>query len=301
MSEVSPLRKPQIIFDDLTSNMRFLNNGSTERRSFNIAGKVALITGGVSGLGLSFAKDLLKHQLRGLALADINYNLGQSICHELNEEYGEGKVIFINMDVVDMNQFKDAFEETVAVFGNVDILINNAGILDDRLWTKEIAINITGTINGIILGLETYLQKHRTGSEAVIANICSISGIGGKMAFPCPLYTCSKFAVHGLTITFGCPEHFQRTGVRVVAVCPGVTETPLVHNFVNRTLGDPYEKLCKVYFESHSLQRAESCARAMTKVIQSAPPGTLWVSEGDEEPYQYILPDRFKIPKVYME
>ncbi|KAF7279038.1 hypothetical protein GWI33_007678 [Rhynchophorus ferrugineus] len=291
----------------LSGNLKINNMESDKQklkyRNFNIEGKVALVTGGASGLGHSFVKNLLEQGIRGITIVDINSSLGETVCAELKKKHGNEKVIFFKADVVDKEQFEGAFKETLATFGAIDILINNAGILNEQQWLKEISINITGTINGILLGLEHYIQKYKSGPEGVIVNVCSVSAVGGPIPFPVPIYTCSKFAVHGLTITFGCIEHYQRTGVRIVAICPGITDTPIIdfNNFGGIFLGKPYSDLTEFYIKTHTIQKPESCASALIQIIKKAPTGTLWISEGDQKPYQYEIPDRFSIPKVYLE
>lgn len=68
-----------------------------------------------------------------------------------------------------------------------------------------------GTINGILLGFEKYLQTHRSGNQAVILNVSSVAGV---KAMGCiPVYSSTKFAVHGLTVAWGTQPHYDRTMV----------------------------------------------------------------------------------------
>lgn len=63
----------------------------------------------------------------------------------------------------------------------------------------------------------------------MVINVCSVSGVGHSAGKP--VYTATKFAVHGLTLSWGQPSHYKRTGVKVVGICPGLTITPLLDNF----------------------------------------------------------------------
>nr|CAI5827588.1 unnamed protein product [Callosobruchus analis] len=112
---------------------------------YEIRGKVAVITGGASGIGLEYAKELLRNQAKGVALADLNPELGTKALQEIEREFGPNKAIFIQTDVTDYNQFEDAFKKTAEKYKNIDILINNAGILNDSIWQKEIAVNVVST------------------------------------------------------------------------------------------------------------------------------------------------------------
>ncbi|XP_074025936.1 15-hydroxyprostaglandin dehydrogenase [NAD(+)] isoform X2 [Leptinotarsa decemlineata] len=113
---------------------------------FEIKGKVALITGGASGLGLSHAKELLRNGLKGVTLADVNENFGKTALDEIEKEFGKERAIFVKTDVTVREDFENAFEKTVEHFKNVDILVNNAGIFNDAIWEKEIAINLLEAI-----------------------------------------------------------------------------------------------------------------------------------------------------------
>ncbi|XP_074025938.1 15-hydroxyprostaglandin dehydrogenase [NAD(+)]-like isoform X2 [Leptinotarsa decemlineata] len=193
---------------------------------FKIEGKVALITGGASGLGLSHARELLRNGLKGVTLADIDVKNGEQAQKEISAEFGNNKVIFVETDVSHKDQFEDAFEKTVEYFGNLDILINNAGIFNDSIWEREVSINLNGTIHGTFLGMEKYLKNYKQGEEAVIVNTSSIAGLRGNNAFP--VYAGTKFAIMGTTSSWGNSYHYERTRVRVVSICPGVTATSIL-------------------------------------------------------------------------
>lgn len=91
------------------------------------------------------------------------------------------------------------------------------------------------------MGLENYIPKHRSGSEGVIVNISSIAGI--KEFSIIPIYTGTKFAVMGMSKAFGNEDHYNRTRVKVLALCPGVTDTPLITEINGKNLGPAYQKL----------------------------------------------------------
>jgi 15-hydroxyprostaglandin dehydrogenase (NAD) len=96
-------------------------------------------------------------------------------------------------------------------------------------------------VHGTLLALENYIPKHKTGSEGVIVNISSIAGI---KEFPTiPIYAGTKFAVMGMTKSFGDEAHYNRTKVKVLAMCPGVTDTPLISEMGGRNLGPAYQQL----------------------------------------------------------
>ncbi|RZC34057.1 adh short domain containing protein, partial [Asbolus verrucosus] len=183
-----------------------------------------------------------------------------------------------------------AFKKTIEIFKNLDIVINNAGILNDAIWEKEIAININGVVHGILLGLENYIPKYKTGSEGVIVNISSIAGIQDFAIIP--IYTGTKFAVMGMSKAFGDEEHYNRTKVKVLALCPGVTETPLITEMSGRNLGPPYQAMLEASIDALPSQNPESVALAMVEIIKNGKTGTVWVAEGGQNPYEFKMPPR---------
>jgi len=269
--------------------------------TFEIENKVALITGGASGLGFQYALGLLERGAKGVTLADINAEIGNQALTEIESKYGKNKAIFVKTDVSNYDDYEDAFKKTVEKFQNVDILLNNAGIMNDAIWEKEIAININGTIYGILLGLDNYLPKHKSGPEALIVNVSSVAGVDAFGSLP--IYVGTKFAVHGMTLSWGLPVHYERTKVRVVGVCPGVTMTPLITESENRNLGRAYEnsRIAELKSSKCLRQEPEQIVPGVMKVIEKAPSGTMWILEGGEPPYQYQMLDRFEIPKVHLE
>ncbi|XP_063920664.1 15-hydroxyprostaglandin dehydrogenase [NAD(+)]-like [Zophobas morio] len=258
--------------------------------TFSIEGKIALITGGASGIGLRYAKALLRNGLRGVTLADANTDFGNQALKEIEKEFGANKAVFVHTDVRIKESFEEAFKKTIEVFKNLDILINNAGILNDAVWEKEIAINVNGVIYGVLLGLENYIPKYKTGDEGVIVNISSIAGIIEFSTIP--IYTGTKFAVLGMSKAWGDIEHYNRTKVRVLTMCPGVTDTPLISEMSGRNLGAPYQQILESQITALPSQKPESVASAMVKIIKNAKSGTAWVAEADEDPYEFLLTPR---------
>ncbi|CAH1108278.1 unnamed protein product [Psylliodes chrysocephalus] len=257
---------------------------------FDINGKVALITGGASGVGLEYAKALLRNGLKAVTLADVNGDLGNKALIEISQQFGSKRAIFSKTDVTKIDQLEDSFKKTVETFGNIDIVFNNAGILNDAIWEKQISINVNGVIHGMILALETYLPTYHQGPEAVIVNISSIAGVIGTAHVP--IYSATKHAVIGITRSWGQPAFYKKFNVRVVAVCPGVTDTPLISEMNGRSLGDIYEENGKEFVGELTVQTPEVLAEEVMNIVKYGPNGSVWIVEGGEPAYQYVFPDR---------
>ncbi|XP_023014538.2 15-hydroxyprostaglandin dehydrogenase [NAD(+)] isoform X2 [Leptinotarsa decemlineata] len=257
---------------------------------FNLQGKVALITGGARGLGFQFAKELLKNGVRGITISDCDPVEGSTAAETLNKEFGRGKVIFIKTDVTDKKQFEEAFQKTVEVFNNVDILINNAGIMNDAIWEEEIAVNVNGVVHGMLLGFDKYLKNFKSDDEAVILNMSSVGGIKGYGHVP--VYVATKFAVTGMVKSWSYPTHYERTKVRVIGLCPGATDTTL-QVMEGKYIGPEYEDSIKdIPVEQFVIQPAEFVASEMVKLLMNSKNGTMWVVEGSKPAYEYIIPER---------
>lgn len=92
-----------------------------------------------------------------------------------------------------------------------------------------------------MLGLEHYIPKYKTAEEGLIVNISSIAALEPTPFIP--IYKGTKAAVLGMSTSFGDTLHYEKTKVKVVAVCPGVTDTPLIQNMMNALLGEEYKKV----------------------------------------------------------
>ncbi|XP_074031995.1 15-hydroxyprostaglandin dehydrogenase [NAD(+)] [Leptinotarsa decemlineata] len=261
---------------------------------FTIKGKVAIITGGASGLGKQYAKELLRNGLKAVILADLNQKLAIDALTELENEFGPNRAIFVRTDVTQKESFEDAFKETIKVFGAIDILFNNAGILNDAIWEKQILVNLNGMVHGMLLALEKYLPDYQQGPEAVVVNISSIAGVIGSPHVP--IYCATKHAVLGLTKSWGVSSFYRKFKVRVVAVCPGITRTPLISDMADRSLGTHYEENGKD-LAAFPVQDPETAAKEVVEVVKYAPNGSVWVVEGGEPAYQYIFPEREEMKK----
>ncbi|KAK4876771.1 hypothetical protein RN001_009277 [Aquatica leii] len=253
-----------------------------------LKGKVAVVTGSGSGIGLHYATELLNNDLKGVTIVDINEKNGMKALEELQKKFGNDRVIFVKTDITDIKQFEDAFKKTVEKFGHVDILINNAGVLDDRIWEKQISINVNGTINGILLAIQNYICKHKSGAEGVVVNISSVVGL--DISTVVPIYGATKHAVTSLSRSFGSDVYYDLSKVRVFCVCPGSVETELMQGWLDKSLKPEYTSELKKMNISTKYQSGTHVAQNMVKLIKDAPNGSVWVIEENTAPYKIDFP-----------
>ncbi len=190
---------------------------------FDLTGKVAIVTGGGSGLGREFCEILAEFGARVIC-SDLYQDRAEETCVKLRT-YGPGARA-VRVDVTNYDQVQTLFREVEAAFGKLDILVNNAGIINRRSaidemdikdWHKVLDVNIHGVFYCMKEGLRI-MKKQRGGSVINIASITGICGIGPDVGLLAP-YVTSKSAVIGLTRQ-GAAE-YGSFGVRVNAIAPG--------------------------------------------------------------------------------
>ncbi|KAG8309972.1 hypothetical protein J6590_072740 [Homalodisca vitripennis] len=130
----------------------------------------------------------------------------------------------------------ESFQKTVSAFGGLDIVINNAGIFNDRFWELEVDVNLNGVIRGTLLALR-FLGREKGGRGGAVVTTASTLGLQPCAAVP--IYTATKHALIGFTRSFGDPFHMNLSGVRVMAVCPGATKTDTHSDDIKKGLLSP--------------------------------------------------------------
>jgi 3(or 17)beta-hydroxysteroid dehydrogenase len=198
--------------------------------SEELSDRVALVTGGASGIGAACARSLAAAGAT-VVIGDVQDDLGAKVAHDIGPH-----ALFQMLDVASEASWTAVLDDTIARFGRLDILVNNAGIaggpgdietttVED--WERTHAVNLDGVFLGCKHGIAA---MKRTGpgkpaSKGAIVNISSIAGIIGS-AGPCA-YTASKGAVRLLTKSVA--QHCAEKGydIRCNSVHPGGIDTPI--------------------------------------------------------------------------
>ncbi|XP_003632648.1 secoisolariciresinol dehydrogenase isoform X1 [Vitis vinifera] len=197
-----------------------------------LEGKVALITGGASGIGKCTAETFTQHGAK-VVIADIQDELGHSVIEAL----GQTNASYVHCDVTDESQIKAAVDKTAATHGKLDIMFNNAGIVNNykpRIMDNEkadfervLSINVTG----VFLGMKHAARVMVPAKSGSIISTASVSSNVGAAATHA--YCCSKHAVLGLTRNAAI--ELGQFGIRVNCLSPYALATPLATNFLNLT------------------------------------------------------------------
>jgi 3alpha(or 20beta)-hydroxysteroid dehydrogenase len=194
---------------------------STNTTGSRLAGKIALVSGGARGMGAAFGRAMVAQGAR-VMLADVLDAPGEALAAELGEA-----AAYVHLDVTKRDEWQAAVAATVSAFGGLNVLVNNAGIVNfapigsytPEQWDAVIAVNLTGVFNGIWASVDA-MKKSAPGS---IINISSTAGLQGYSALPG--YNASKFGVRGLTksVALDLAAH----GIRCNSVHPGLVATPM--------------------------------------------------------------------------
>lgn len=239
--------------------------------------KVAIVTGGASGIGLAICHELIRQNVY-VIISDINRLDGMKIEKDLNKvnEYCR----YVYMDVTDFHNTATVIKEIYQEFGRLDYLFNNAGIamygelfdmtMDD--WKEIIAVNLWGVIHGTQVGYAIMKEQ----GFGHIVNTASAAGLG-----PSPVssaYSATKHAVVGLTTSL----HYEAEefGIKVSVLCPTFVDTPIFDRAkainINKILMkeqlkkqkmmDP-QKLAKMTLDSVHKNKVIICPMPMRKTM----------------------------------
>jgi NAD(P)-dependent dehydrogenase (short-subunit alcohol dehydrogenase family) len=190
-----------------------------------LSGRVALITGAASGIGKAIALALAGEGAR-VVVADMNEPAGRAAAMQLAEQ-GSG-ARFVGCDVTDETSVEAAVGSVLGAEGRLDIMVNNAGIITAPApliespaadWDRHFAVNLRGVFFGVKHAARAMLQ-----SGGCIVNIASVAGMGAAPKLG--PYGAAKAAVIQLTQTAAL--ELARHHIRVNAICPGWTDTPLL-------------------------------------------------------------------------
>lgn len=193
--------------------------------------KVVIITGAGSGIGRETAKLFVKEGAKVVA-TDIDEDAGNETVENILKILEEdpdciGDAFFAKLDISNREQTRDVIQKALNRYGKVDILINNAGIIQDALvtkmtednWNKVIDIDLKGAFNMTQAVVDTMIE-HGTGT---IINISSIVGIYGNVGQT--NYAAAKAGLIGMTKTLA--KELGRKGIRVNSIAPGFIITPM--------------------------------------------------------------------------
>lgn len=203
-----------------------------------LANKVAIVTGGGSGIGLESSLLFAREGAR-VVVADLNLEAAERAVKLIQQESPNAQAIAVKTDVGNEEQVKALVDTAVKTYGRLDIMFNNAGIMhpedDNAITTEERVWDLTMQVNvkGVWFGCKHAIQAMRANPAPVGGSIINTASFVGLMGAATPqlAYTASKGAVLAMTRELAMVH--AREGIRCNSICPGPLKTPLLMNFLN--------------------------------------------------------------------
>ncbi len=229
-------------------------------------GKVALVTGAAMGIGRGIAEAFLEEGA-SVASVDIDGAAARTTASEIAAD--AAKHLVVEGDVSSIDDVKRIVDATVTEFGGLDILVNNAGIqpassyltaedLPEEVWDRILNVNLKAHY----LTARFCIPEIKKRGGGAIVNIASVQGLQSQARVPA--YAASKGGV--LSLTRQLALDYAAEGIRVVAVCPGAIDTPLLRNSVTGSVQD-LEEAVKGWAGSHPMRRIGTPAEIANVVL----------------------------------
>jgi NAD(P)-dependent dehydrogenase (short-subunit alcohol dehydrogenase family) len=235
----------------------------------SFSSKVALVTGGTSGIGLATARLLIDGGAR-VTVAGRDAERGARACQELGE-----RAHYVRLDVTQAGQVAAAIDEVVKRCGRLDWAVNAAALsqfrpaptveLTEQEWDETIAVDLKGVWLAMKYELPAMI---RTGGGAIV----NVSSVNGLSATPSAVaYCAAKHGLHGLSKTAAL--EYARHGIRINVICPGAHLTPMLEGVFERLAPGEPDKAVAAYRAAIPMDRIgdpAECARAIVWLLSDA-------------------------------
>jgi len=201
-----------------------------------LKGKFAIVTGGSNGIGEATVELFAKSGAEGIVISDLDKVKGNQLSEKINSEYKKNFTLFVETDVTKSESVKNMINKTMQKFGKLNIMFNNAGIMDsndddptntdEKIWDLTMNVNLKSVFLCCKHGIPYILHS---GGGSIINTASLVALIGS--ATPQIAYTASKGGV--LAMTREMAIIYARQNIRFNSLCPGPIRTPLLMKFLD--------------------------------------------------------------------
>ncbi|XP_058808705.1 15-hydroxyprostaglandin dehydrogenase [NAD(+)]-like [Phymastichus coffea] len=251
--------------------------------------KVAIVTGGIRGIGFVTVQHLLRKGaafvfIQYVAIFDLHKFDSKVVIDgmtKLEQEFNSDKFGYYTCDVANIKEFISRYEEISKMKSYVDILINNAGICAEKKPEMMININFTAVVKCTMAAVDR-MATHKGHKGGTVINVGSIYGLINIPLIP--VYNATKHAV--VSFVRSMKEHNKTIGMRIMCICPGLTHTDmtttgdrdlLVYDFIPFEMVDNHVK--------QKLQDPSNVAAATIEILEKGNGGDVWMVKDDEPPF----------------
>jgi len=233
-------------------------HSSVRENTMDLAGRIAIVTGGAQGIGRATVERLVEAGAKGVVIADVQAQAAQRTAEEVMATAG-GQVLAIQVDVSDQIQVEQAVQATLDLFGQIDILVNNAGLcpvvpweqVTLENWNRILAVNLTG----MFLCTRAVIPHMKARRYGRIVYMSSEAAFAGSYVAHVA-YGASKAGI--LALMKSVAKGFATDGILANAITPGPVDTPLSH-----TLGESFWASA----EQRTLLKRHAAARELADAV----------------------------------
>lgn len=226
--------------------------------------KIAIVTGGASGIGQALCRELARREASVIVIGDINIENARQVTVSIT---GDGCISqAVRVDVSSQADIENLVNDVVAEHGRLDYMFNNAGVticgevrdLSDIHWQRMIDINLWGVINGTTSAYRIMLQQG-------FGHIINTASLDGLMPMPMATpYTAAKHAVVGLSTSLRLEA--KKLGVKISVVCPGAVKTGVLN--AGTYVGIKRDGAISEITSGFKLMEPDKCARAILNGVK---------------------------------
>ncbi|CAD7076846.1 unnamed protein product [Hermetia illucens] len=247
--------------------------------------KSVIVVGGYGGIGMETCKILLNRGISNLGIFDLTEN--DEKLNSLQSDDGNAQIRFWKVDVTNKLECKTAFESAASEFGFIDFVVHSVGVVDELDPEKAIGVNLLGTINVNLAAIECMTKEKEKGRGGAILTISSVFGLEPCSSYP--VYAAAKHGIIGFLRSLGTEDLYNRTGVKIIVVCPGFTKPSMP-----RSTPDAIFPYLPVGSPDDRFQPVADCAKRVVDAVEDNDTGTIWIIDNSEltqvAPIKYFFP-----------